>query len=112
MAAGELETTGRYHIARKQIPSIDGPVQVRCSFVLCVLLLSASHTHPLQHTIFLVMQGIKLESFIFDPLYKAQKVCLMEVERAGHFAPVKNANSATHETPDTARAATLALHQR
>ena len=73
---------------------------------------SASPTCPLQHTDLLLMQGIKLESFIFDPLYKAEKVCLMEVERAGHFAPVKNANGAAHDTPDTAREATLALHRR
>ena len=110
MAAKELETTGRYHIARKQIPSVDGPVQVIHSPVLC--LSSASHTYLLQHTVLLLMQGIKLESFIFDPLYKAEKVCLMEVERAGHFAPVKNANGASHDTPDAAREATLALHRR
>eukprot|EP00967_Tisochrysis_lutea_P111528 scaffold175508_cov22-Tisochrysis_lutea.AAC.1 len=49
-----------YHIARKQIPSKDGPVQ-----------------------------GIKLELFIFDPFPIANKVALMEVARSEHFAPVK-----------------------
>jgi len=69
-----------YHIARKQIPSKDGPVQ-----------------------------GIKLELFIFDPFPIANKVALMEVARSEHFAPVKNARGSASDTPDTARDAFLAL---
>lgn len=57
-------------------------------------------------------QGIKLESFIFDPLFLASKLVLMEVKRDAHFAPVKNANGAKNDTPDTARQAVLALHRR
>jgi UDP-N-acetylglucosamine/UDP-N-acetylgalactosamine diphosphorylase len=58
------------------------------------------------------VQGLKLEQFIFDPLPTACEceggpgVALFEVERRGHFAPVKNAQGA--DSPATARAALLA----
>lgn len=58
------------------------------------------------------LQGVKLESFIFDPLPLAHRLVLMEVKREAHFAPVKNANGAQHDTPDTARQAVLGLHER
>ena len=58
------------------------------------------------------MQGIKLESFIFDPLPLADNLVLMEVDRSAHFAPVKNANGAANDTPKAARDAVLALHRR
>ncbi len=51
-----------YHIARKKIPSKDGPVA-----------------------------GVKLELFIFDPFPIASSFALLEVDRATEFAPVKNA---------------------
>jgi len=58
------------------------------------------------------MQGIKLESFIFDPLPLANNLVLMEADRSAHFAPVKNANGSGVDSPKTARDAVLALHRR
>uniref|UniRef100_A0A7R9V7G0 UDP-N-acetylglucosamine diphosphorylase n=1 Tax=Chlamydomonas euryale TaxID=1486919 RepID=A0A7R9V7G0_9CHLO len=83
--ADALAAGSAYHVARKKIPSKDGPVS-----------------------------GIKLERFIFDPfpLADAGKVVVMEVERAAEFAPVKNAPGSQSDSPDTARAAVLALHRR
>ncbi|KAK9832988.1 hypothetical protein WJX74_003678 [Apatococcus lobatus] len=74
---------GSYHAARKSIPSKDGPVQ-----------------------------GVKLEAFIFDTFAIAHQPSLMEVLRHEEFAPVKNARGAAKDSPDTARAAVLALHSR
>lgn len=74
----------RYHIARKQIPCREGPVQ-----------------------------GIKLEQFIFDVFPMANRAVLMEVRRLEEFAPVKNASAAgVPDSPETARAALLSLHRR
>lgn len=82
-AKADLERSGRYHIARKEIPSAEGPVK-----------------------------GIKLESFIFDPLPLANNLILMEADRSAHFAPVKNANGSGADTPDSAKDAVLSLHRR
>ena len=60
----------------------------------------------------MLLQGIKLEAFLFDPLPLANNLVLMEVDRSAQFAPVKNANGARADTPETARAAVLALHKR
>ena len=57
-------------------------------------------------------QGIKLELFIFDTFRMAENVALLEVRREEEFAPVKNAPGAPSDSPDTARRAILALHQR
>lgn len=57
-------------------------------------------------------QGIKLELFIFDTFPLAENVALLEVRRDEEFAPVKNAPGSAADSPDTARAAILALHQR
>jgi UDP-N-acetylglucosamine pyrophosphorylase len=57
-------------------------------------------------------QGIKLELFIFDSFPLAERCALLEVRREDEFAPVKNAPGAAADSPDTARAATLALHTR
>ncbi|GFR44147.1 hypothetical protein Agub_g5314 [Astrephomene gubernaculifera] len=71
-----------YHVARKRIPSLAGPVP-----------------------------GVKLELFIFDTFGAAgDKTALVEVERREEFAPVKNAPGAATDSPDTARAAVLSLH--
>ena len=58
------------------------------------------------------MQGFKLEQFIFDPFPHAQTQVLVEVARDEQFAPVKNAPGSESDSPDTARAAVLALHTR
>ncbi|DBA82806.1 hypothetical protein WJX77_012241 [Trebouxia sp. C0004] len=81
--ADRLKQQGQYHIAHKNIPSKDGPVQ-----------------------------GVKLELFIFDTFPMAQRVSLMEVARASEFAPVKNAPGSASDSPDTARKAIMSLHQR
>lgn len=58
------------------------------------------------------VQGIKLEQFIFDPFPHAASQVLVEVARDEQFAPVKNAPGSPADSPDTARAALLALHTR
>ena len=81
--ADKLVAEGRYHVAHKQIPSIAGKVP-----------------------------GVKLELFIFDTFPMAQHTALLEVQRDEEFAPVKNAPGSAADSPDTARAAILGLHQR
>lgn len=71
-----------FHVARKTIPSVHGPVP-----------------------------GIKLELFIFDPFFLAQAPCMVEVERGREFAPVKNAPGSGVDCPETARAAVLTQHR-
>lgn len=79
----ELERDSIYHIAEKKIPSIEGTID-----------------------------GIKLEQFIFDAFPYASSLALFEVLREEEFGPVKNANGATADTPDTARLLVLNLHTR
>ncbi|KAG2434619.1 hypothetical protein HXX76_007514 [Chlamydomonas incerta] len=83
--AAELLAGGgtAYHVARKRIPSVSGPVP-----------------------------GVKLELFIFDtfPLAAGGRTALVEVDRREEFAPVKNAPGSASDSPDTARAALLSLH--
>ena len=55
--------------------------------------------------------GIKLESFIFDVFPAAQRMAVMEIERAAEFSPVKNAPGSAEDSPDTARALLSALHR-
>jgi UDP-N-acetylglucosamine/UDP-N-acetylgalactosamine diphosphorylase len=81
--ATKLKEAGCYHLAKKSIPSKDGPVQ-----------------------------GYKLELFIFDTFPLSQKTSLMEVNRQEYFAPVKNAPGSPTDSPETARAAILKLHGR
>ena len=58
------------------------------------------------------MQGIKLELFIFDTFPLAASTALLEVRRVEEFAPVKNAPGSATDSPDTAKAAIMALHKR
>ncbi|PKA62801.1 UDP-N-acetylglucosamine diphosphorylase 1 [Apostasia shenzhenica] len=78
-----LEKDSIYHIAEKKIPSIHG-----------------------------FTMGIKLEHFIFDAFAYAPSMVLFEVLREEEFAPVKNANGASYDTPDSARLMLLRLHSR
>lgn len=55
--------------------------------------------------------AIKFERFIFDLLPMAERSFVVEGDAAEVFAPVKNANGAEVDTPDTAQAALLALHR-
>jgi UDP-N-acetylglucosamine/UDP-N-acetylgalactosamine diphosphorylase len=80
--AARLDAGGLpYHVARKAIPSKDGTK----------------------------VPGVKLELFIFDAFVWAERFALLEAARAEEFAPVKNAPGAATDSPDTARAAVLAL---
>jgi UDP-N-acetylglucosamine/UDP-N-acetylgalactosamine diphosphorylase len=72
---------GRYHVAKKQIPSMGGKVD-----------------------------GVKLELFIFDTFSAAERWGLMEVHREEEFSPVKNAPGTGVDSPDTAREHVLRLH--
>ncbi|XP_078175680.1 UDP-N-acetylglucosamine diphosphorylase 1-like isoform X1 [Carex rostrata] len=81
--ANSLEKDSIYHIAEKKIPSIHG-----------------------------FTNGIKLEQFIFDAFTYAPSMSLFEILREEEFAPVKNANGASYDTPDTARLMLLRLHSR
>jgi UDP-N-acetylglucosamine/UDP-N-acetylgalactosamine diphosphorylase len=56
--------------------------------------------------------AIKFERFIFDLLPHARHAIVVEVDPAEGFAPVKNASGEPRDTPETARAAMIALHRR
>lgn len=55
--------------------------------------------------------AIKFERFVFDLLPLAERSFVVEGDAAQVFAPVKNANGAAVDTPDTAQAALLNLHR-
>ncbi|XP_052164980.1 UDP-N-acetylglucosamine diphosphorylase 1-like [Oryza glaberrima] len=78
-----LEKDSIYHLAEKKIPSIHG-----------------------------YTAGLKLEQFIFDVFTYSPSTALFEILREEEFAPVKNANGATYDTPDSARLMLLRLHSR
>ncbi|XP_006853560.2 UDP-N-acetylglucosamine diphosphorylase 1 isoform X1 [Amborella trichopoda] len=81
--ANGLEKDSIYHLAEKKIPSIHG------------------------HT-----TGLKLEQFIFDAFAYSPSTALFEAVREEEFAPVKNANGSSYDTPDSARLLVLRLHTR
>ncbi|KAL0908769.1 hypothetical protein M5K25_023278 [Dendrobium thyrsiflorum] len=81
--AHALEKDSIYHIAEKKIPSIHGSTM-----------------------------GVKLEQFIFDAFAYTPSMALFEALREEEFAPVKNANGASYDTPDSARLMILRLHSR
>jgi UDP-N-acetylglucosamine/UDP-N-acetylgalactosamine diphosphorylase len=72
-----------YHLAEKKIPSIHG-----------------------------YAMGLKLEQYIFDAFSYSPSTALFEVLREEEFAPVKNANGASYDTPDSAKLMLLRLHSR
>lgn len=57
------------------------------------------------------INGIKLESFIFDVFPAAQHMAILEIERNAEFSPVKNAPGSLDDSPDTARALISTLHK-
>ena len=81
-----------HHIARKKIPYLDVETGE-----------TVSPTAP---------NGIKLEAFIFDTYKYADSVCVVQGDRERDFAPVKNAEGAGKDSPDTARDLILRLHAR
>ena len=80
--SNKLSQEGTYHIAKKNIPSIQGAK----------------------------VPGIKLELFIFDTFGMAEEWGLMEVNREEEFSPVKNGPGSASDSPDTARQDLLNLH--
>ena len=73
-----------YHVAKKDIPSIDGKVK-----------------------------GCKLEAFIFDVFQFAKTFHLLQVKRKEEFSGIKNPQgSGLADTPDTARSDIYALHRK
>ncbi|CAG7874560.1 hypothetical protein HID58_091065 [Brassica napus] len=81
--ANGLEKDSIYHVAEKKIPSINGSIE-----------------------------GVKLEQFIFDCFPYAPSTALFEVLREEEFAPVKNANGSSFDTPESAKLLVLRLHTR
>lgn len=81
--ANGLENDSIYHLAEKKIPSVNG-----------------------------YTMGLKMEQFIFDAFTYSPSTALFEVLREEEFAPVKNANGAKFDTPDSARLLVLRLHAR
>ncbi|KAG2326760.1 hypothetical protein Bca4012_035672 [Brassica carinata] len=81
--ANGLEKDSIYHVAEKKIPSVNG-----------------------------FIEGVKLEQFIFDSFPYAPSTALFEVLREEEFAPVKNANGSSFDTPESAKLLVLRLHTR
>ncbi|RNF17953.1 UDP-sugar pyrophosphorylase [Trypanosoma conorhini] len=94
LAADRMKSFTRYHVARKKIPTVNGPTL-----------------------------GIKLEAFIFD-LFRYAKECvnpavgggdgfrIMQVDRSEEFAPIKNAEGAASDTASDASRLLWTLHTR
>ena len=71
-----------FHASRKKIPFLDDDGRARAP------------SEP---------NGIKFETFVFDALPQAEKVFLMEIDRAEEFAPIKSRTG--EDSVDSARAA-------
>jgi UDP-N-acetylglucosamine/UDP-N-acetylgalactosamine diphosphorylase len=54
--------------------------------------------------------ALKFERFIFDLMPRARNAIVVEMDAAGHFAPLKNASGQEEDTPETVRAQMVALH--
>ncbi len=86
VARGEGGMALPFHRAEKKVPTID------------------SEGRPVQPD---RPNGIKFELFVFDALPFASNPLVLETDRAGDFAPVKNAEGA--DSPETCRDAQLRL---
>lgn len=90
-----------YHLAKKAIPYADPATGATMSKDA----LAAVHGAG-------VNTGIKLESFIFDVFPAARSMCVMDINRALEFSPVKNAPTSNEDSPVSARDAVLRAHTR
>ena len=80
-----------FHVARKKVPYLDADGR------------QIDPTTP---------NAIKYERFIFDLLPSARQGIVVEVDPSEAFYPVKNPIGERFDSPDTARAAMIALHTR
>jgi len=78
-----------FHRARKAVSCIDASGKIQ------------NPTQP---------NAIKLERFVFDLLPAADKALVVEALASEAFAPVKNAIGSPTDTPETCKAALVALH--
>ena len=78
-----------FHAAEKKIPHVDASGR------------AVKPSRP---------NGRKFERFVFDALTAADRICVVEAERAIEFSPVKNAQGG--DSPDTARRDLAATYQR
>ncbi|TYJ57695.1 hypothetical protein B9479_001549 [Cryptococcus floricola] len=88
----EMEKDMAFHIARKKIPTVD--------------LSSGAAIKPTEPN------GMKLELFIFDVFPFTKSLCVLEVDRAEEFSPLKNAPGSKADCPETSRRDLLAQQKR
>jgi UDP-N-acetylglucosamine/UDP-N-acetylgalactosamine diphosphorylase len=82
-----------FHVARKRVPYVDA---------------SGRRVEPGEKE----KNALKFERFIFDLLPSADNALVVEIDPADGFAPVKNGPGEKEDTPESARAAMVALHTR
>jgi UDP-N-acetylglucosamine/UDP-N-acetylgalactosamine diphosphorylase len=82
-----------YHIARKAVPCLDA---------------DENRVRPGGNE----KNAIKFERFIFDLLPAARRSIVMEVDAAQAFAPVKNADGAAKDSPQSVKRQMVALYRR
>ena len=87
-----MEKRMAFHIARKKISTVD--------------LASGQLVVPDKPN------GMKLELFIFDVFPFTRSLCVLEVDRAEEFSPLKNAPGAKADGPETSRRDLLAQQRR
>ena len=87
-----MEKNMAFHIARKKIPTVD--------------LASGEAVKPSEPN------GMKLELFVFDVFPFTKSLCVLEVDRAEEFSPLKNAPGSKADSPETSRRDLLAQQRR
>jgi UDP-N-acetylglucosamine/UDP-N-acetylgalactosamine diphosphorylase len=87
-----MEKKMAFHIARKKIPTVD--------------LTTGELVKPSEPN------GMKLELFVFDVFPYTRNLCVLEVDRAEEFSPLKNAPGSKADSPETSRRDLLAQQKR